>query len=110
MGQVALQQVHQQLAVGFRGERPTVAGAAQRRQRGVDAEAQSLTEEEVEYLVGARGRVSGERTDAAHVQAVGASALDARHSGAEIAWATLGVVDVLGAVEAGAQGNVVLAK
>ena len=99
--QVALQHVHQQLTMRFRGERPAIVGLAQSGQCGVDAEAYPLVGEKIEHLP-RRVRVGCEGADAANVHAMRAGALDAGHRARKITLAAVGVIDLLRAVEAGA--------
>lgn len=110
VGDVAVEQANEKVPVRLGREGPAVGRAAQRRQGGVSGEAEALGREELANLVGPRSRPRGERTDAAHLEAVRAGALDPGHGAREVAGAALRVGDRLGPVEARAEGDVGLGE
>ena len=109
--EIPVEQADQQLAVFLRRDGPEVGRrVAQRRQRGVDGEAEPFASEEVEDLRGPSDRLTGERADDPNVEAVGARPLDAGHRPGEVTRPSLGIVDRLGTVEARAERHSVLGE
>jgi hypothetical protein len=101
--QVMVEQIHQQPGSIPRSERRTVIVIIAQSTDGLmHAERKPLTGKEFEYLSIARGGKAGEGADHTWGYTTAPDSLDPLHRPAKIAWSSLGIVDLFGAIQGSA--------